>query len=102
MVCISIYVPHSMVSPSRREGPNRGGNARVGKIVRKTPTCLVLKGIKSFLAFYNFGNIVSHDVDCVIDLCLNGSSLGIRPSAFTGSRGIARRATAGKVRVIRF
>jgi hypothetical protein len=70
----------------------------------KKPTCLVLKGIESFLAFYNFGDIVSHDVDCVINLCLNGSGLGIGilPRASTGSRGIGRRATAGKVWVIRF
>jgi hypothetical protein len=88
MGCISIYVPYGMISPSRREGPKRGGNAHVGKIVWETPTCFVLKGIKSFLAFYNFGDIVSHDVDCVIDLCLNGSGLGIWPSISSGSRGI--------------
>ena len=91
-----------MISPSQRERPNRDSNARVGEIVWKIPTCLVLKGIKSLLTFYNFGDIVSHDGDCVIDLCLNGSSLGIWPRASTGSRGIGWRATAGEVRIIRF
>jgi hypothetical protein len=77
-------VPYRIITPPQEE-PNRGGKTRVSKIVLKTPTCLVLQRIKSFLTFYNFGNVVPHDVDSVIYLCLNVSSLGIRPRASTGS-----------------
>jgi len=77
---LHIFPPHVLPDPIRIASEALSGN---GKIV-----CFVLKGIKSFLAFYNFGDIVSHDVDCVINLCLNGSGLGIRPSVSNGSRGI--------------
>ncbi len=81
---------HLRPVPSREEA-NGGGNTPVGKqYKKKTPTCLVLEGIKSLLTFYNPGDIISRDADCVINLCLNGSGLGIRPGVSTGSRGIGR------------
>jgi hypothetical protein len=61
-----------------------------------------LQRIKSLLTIYNLGDIVSHDVDSVIYLCLNMGGFGIRPSTSARSRGIGRRATARKVWVIRF
>jgi len=67
---------------------------RNGEIV-----CLVLQRVKSLMALNNLGDVVSHDVDGIIDLCLNGSSLGVLPPA--GISGIRGRATAGKVWVIR-
>lgn len=81
---MSGYVPYGMIARPR---PNTGGE---GKIVsEKIPTCLVLQRIKSLLTFYNLGDIVSHDVDGVIYLCLNCSGFGI-PSTCTRSRGIGR------------
>ena len=93
---MSVSVPYVIA----RRRPNTGGKSRT--VLKKTPTCLVLQRIKSLLTFYNLGDIVSHDADGVIYLCLNGSGFGIRPSASTRSRGIGRRATARKVGVIRF
>jgi hypothetical protein len=51
-------------------------------------TRLVLQGVKSLLAFYNLGDIVSHDVNSVVNLSLNGGGFWVRPSATARARRI--------------
>jgi len=75
-----VFPPHVLPDPIRVAPETLSGN---GKVV-----CLVLQGVQSLLALYNLGDIVSHDVDGVINLCLNVSGLGVRPSASARSRGI--------------
>ena len=50
-------------------------------IVQEGQTCFILQRVKSLLTFDNFRYIVPHDIDGVIDLRLNVSSLGVRSRA---------------------
>jgi len=77
---LHVFPPHVLPDPIGIAPEALSGN---GKVV-----CFVLQRVQSLLTLYNFGDIVSHDVDGVVDLCLNGCCLGIRPRASSGSRGI--------------
>ena len=60
-------------------------------------TSLVLQLVQSFASFGYFCDVVAHDSNCIINLSLDCCGLGVSASGRVG-----RRATAGKIRIIRF
>jgi len=77
---LHVFPPHVLPNPICIAPEALRGNCKV--------VCLVLQRVKSLLTLYNLSDIVSHDVDGVVNLCLNSRGLGIRPSASAGSGGI--------------
>jgi len=67
---------------------------RDGQVIR-----LVLKRVEVFSTLSNFGDIISHDTDSVVDLTLDCCRLGVAACLGSSAR---RGATAGQVRVIGF
>jgi len=75
-----VFPPHILPDPIGIASEALSGYSKI--------VSLILQRVKSLLTLYNLGNVVSHDGDSVINLCLDGSSLGIWPRASAGSRGI--------------
>jgi hypothetical protein len=74
------------VIPAKRKTGVGWGLGWVNTAVKRT--CLVLQRVKSLLALYDLCDIVSHNVNSVVDLSLNGSGLWVPSSASAWGRGI--------------
>ena len=62
-------------------------------------TRLVLQLVQSFSSLRDFGDVLSHNSNSIVDLGLNLCRLGVAPC---GRSRVRRRTATGKIRVIRF
>lgn len=64
-------------------------------VVTGALTSLVLEGVDVFATLGNFGDIIPHDTDSVVDLTLDRGRLGASARLRSSARGARRGAAAG-------